>query len=200
MTLFLDSTPSAVGASRFGRCGHSSFVMNVRWMKYKELDTDEENLMLVTAGGHDRSLMTWKVRKLAPPTIDDPKLLKNEGQLMEAKKVWYYKYTGGEWSGETGIYSKYENIFKGLVGPNDPVTKAKAEKKKAALENNGEGGGAAAGSGGAAGGGGGGVGGGGANLNSQSAVELQSTITQQEAELARQQKMIADLQAQLASR
>ena len=44
-------------------------------------------MLLVTAGGNDRSLMQWRVTKLTPPTIDDPELLGNEGQLMEAKKA-----------------------------------------------------------------------------------------------------------------
>jgi microtubule-associated protein-like 6 len=78
---------------------HSSFVMNVKWLKYKDEDGNDQ-LMLVTAGGHDRALMTWRVKRLDPPTIDDPDLLGNEGQLLEAKKAWYYKYTSTQWSGE----------------------------------------------------------------------------------------------------
>ena len=56
--------------------------------------------------------MTWRVRKLVPPTIDDPKLLRNEGQLMEAKKEWYYKYTGGEWDGNPTSYKKALAVYK----------------------------------------------------------------------------------------
>ena len=140
--------------------------------------------MLVTAGGHDRSLMTWRVKKLDPPTIDDPKLLGNEGQLMDAKKDWYYKYTGGEWSGEDGIYKKYENIYNGDVLPKQGGDKA----GKKELEDKG------------------GAGGGGrpttapANLNSASAAELKTTIQKQEEELAKQQKLIEDLQKQLAAK
>ena len=138
--------------------------------------------MLVTAGGHDRSLMTWRVKSLRPPQLSDPELLENEGQLMEAKKVWYYKYTGQEWSGEEPMYVKYENIYNGKVGPNEP---GKAEKAAAkALEGGGEGRPSTAP----------------ANLNSASAAELQSTIKKQETELQRQQKLIEDLQAKLQAR
>jgi len=168
--------------------GHSSFVMNVKWLSYKD-EEGVDQLMLVTAGGHDRSLMTWRVKKLTPPTIDDPKLLKNEGQLMEAKKEWYYKYTGEEWSGEDGIYAKYENIYHGLVGPNAPGAKAAKAKKELADKSGGGGAGAV-----------GGAGASGADLSSASAADLQSTIKTQEAELAKQQKLIEDLQAQLASK
>ena len=160
--------------------GHASFVMNVRWLSYKD-ENGVDQLMLVTAGGHDRSLMQWRVKKLTPPKIDDPGLLKNEGQLMEAKKAWYYKYTGQEWSGEDGIYTKYENIYNGNVGPKEGATGGKGKKE---LEDKG-------------GSSGGGKASGGADLNSASAVDLQSTIKKQEAELARQNKLIQDLQAQL---
>jgi hypothetical protein len=161
--------------------GHSSFVMNVKWLKYKD-DDGVDQLMLVTAGGHDRSLMTWRVSKLEPPTIDDPKLLGNEGQLMEAKKEWYYKYTADEWSGEDGIYSKYENIYKGLVGPKAPG----AGKKKAKKELEDKGGSSSAA--------------GAVDLNSASAAELKSTIKSQESELEKQKKMIEDLKKQLAEK
>jgi len=161
--------------------GHSSFVMNVKWLKYKD-DDGVDQLMLVTAGGHDRSLMTWRVSKLEPPTIDDPKLLGNEGQLMEAKKEWYYKYTADEWSGEDGIYSKYENIYKGLVGPKAPG----AGKKKAKKELEDKGGSSSAA--------------GAVDLNSASAADLKSTIKSQESELEKQKKMIEDLKKQLAEK
>ena len=86
-------------------------------------------------------------------------------------------------SSQDGIYDKWLNIYKGLVGPNAPGA---AEKAAKALENK-EGGGAAARPSTAP-----------ADLNSASAAELKSTIQRQEAELARQQKMIEDLQRQVS--
>jgi WD40 repeat protein len=167
--------------------GHSSFVMNVRWLKYKD-DEGVEQLMLITAGGHDRALMQWRVKKLDPPKIDDPEIRSNEGLLMDAKRTWYYKYTGSEWNGDDALYVKYENIYKGLVGPNAP-----GAAEKAALQDKG-GTSAAALEGGerpttapAA-------------LKSSSAAELGATVAKQEAELARQAKLIEDLQAQLKAK
>ena len=167
--------------------GHSSFVQNVKWLKFtdpektfKDADGKEqpvEQLILVSAGGHDKSLMQWRVTKLEPPTIDDPDILKNEGNLKEAKKVWFYKYTGNEWSGEDGIYDKSVNIYNGDVGPKGGPEAAKKAKELGA-----------AGSGGKP------------NLASASAADLKSAIKDQEAEIARQQKLIEDLQAQLKAK
>jgi len=170
--------------------GHSSFVQNVKWLKFKDpektfkdaegKEQPVEQLILVSAGGHDKSLMQWKVTKLEPPTIEDPDILKNEGNLKEAKKVWFYKYTGNEWSGEDGIYDKSVNIYNGDVGP--PGGLKSGDNKSAK------------GLGGAAGGGGS------PNLESASAADLKSAIKEQEAEIARQKKEIEDLQAQLKAK
>ena len=184
--------------------------MNVRWLQYKDEDGVDQ-LRLVTAGGYDRSLMQWKVKKLTPPKIDDevsegpgsnvqpaplasahggahaPPLCQdireNEGLLMEAKKAWYFKYTGGEWNGDDAMYEKYENIYNGLVGPNAPGAQEALEAKSKATELEDKSGG-----------------GGGSDLKSASAVELQGKIKKQEAELAKQQKMIEDLQAKLKAK
>ena len=102
---------------------------------------------------------------------------------MEAKKAWYFKYTGGEWNGDDAMYEKYENIYNGLVGPNAPGAQEALEAKSKATELEDKSGG-----------------GGGSDLKSASAVELQGKIKKQEAELAKQQKMIEDLQAKLKAK
>ena len=142
-----------------------------------------EQLILVSAGGHDKSIMQWKVRQLSPPTIDDPAILKNEGNLKEAKKVWYYKYTGNEWAGDDPSYEKAENIYHGNVGP----AFAKGGPKKKELDGGGAGG--AAGAVGAK-----------PDLSSASAADLKKAIKDQEDKIAAQQKQIAELQAQLKAK
>ena len=184
--------------------GHSSHVSNVKWLKFKDEDGVDQ-LMLLSAGGHDRSIMQWRVKKLDPPKISDADLLMNEGRLKEAKKEWYFKYTGNEWKGEDEPYDKAVNIYLGNVGPDaktlDPLTLEVVE------------GGGGGGGGGASaaeiedksgGGGGGGAKGGGAKagsaLASASADDLRSTISQQEAQLSKQRQEIEELKRQLASR
>ena len=172
---------------------HSSFVQNVKWLRYKDTEAtykdaegkeqQVEQLILVSAGGHDKSIMQWKVRQLSPPTIDDPAILKNEGNLKEAKKVWYYKYTGNEWVGDDPSYEKAENIYHGNVGP----AFAKGGPKKKELDGGGAGG--AAGAVGAK-----------PDLSSASAADLKKAIKDQEDKIAAQQKQIAELQAQLKAK
>ena len=57
------------GGPYFFYPGHSSHVSNVRWLAYKD-ERGIDQLMLITAGGHDRSLMQWKVTKLDPPEAE----------------------------------------------------------------------------------------------------------------------------------
>ena len=68
--------------------GHASFVTNVRWLVYKDEDGMEQ-LMLVSAGGHDRALFQWKVKRLEPPEEDDPQFRGNLGRYQDAKFAWW---------------------------------------------------------------------------------------------------------------
>jgi len=174
--------------------GHSSHVSNVRWMKYRD-EEGVDQLIIITAGGHDRSLMQWRVTKLDPPKADDPSLRGSEQLLLDAKKAWYYKCTGSEWSGEDAIYQKMENIYLGLVGPKAPGAQQQLEggDANAALEGQQRGsggGGAKKAAGGSSGD---------SQLASASAVELNAKIKAQEAEITKQKQLIDKLQAQLAS-
>lgn len=91
--------------------GHSSHVSNVRWMVHKD-EAGVEQLRLITAGGHDRALLQWKMKKLLPPEADDPQFRSNAGRVQDAKSSWYYKFTGTDWDGNPSTYKKAENVYK----------------------------------------------------------------------------------------
>jgi len=95
--------------------GHSSFVTNVRWLKYKN-EKGLEELKLISAGGHDRSLMQWRVKRLEPPDETDEAFQVGGkfrgGLFQDAKFAWYKKYTGQEWDGMEPTYKKAINVVK----------------------------------------------------------------------------------------
>jgi len=179
--------------------GHASHVGNVRWLKYKD-ENGLEELKLVSAGGHDRSIMQWRVKRLDPPEETDPAFNVNGkfhgARYQDAKFAWYFKYTGNEWDGMPSVYNKAIRVAKAneKLEPQRLAAEERRkelEQKKASAGTVGAGGSPAdakkaAAAKPAAGG----------ALKSDSAL-LQATIEEQEAKLAAQQKQIEDLQKKL---
>ena len=166
--------------------GHSSHVSNVRWLTYTD-DDGNEQLRLISAGGHDRALFQWKVKQLAPPRADDPAFRGSGAQFNLAKRSFYYRATAVEWNGEDASYRRAERAF---VPPEEALSRQKKLEGPKGEAGGGTSGGAG---GGASGGAGGGAGGG--------ALEAkQQEIERQKARIEAQQKEIEELKRKLGGK